>query len=84
MFPEFRGTKAHLSDRSFVQAWFMGAQIDIGGSAKKYGLSLYPLQWMLTESRGKGLVLEFSAAPIIRNKGAKIDNPLHVAFPEDA
>lgn len=64
--------------RTFVQAWFVGAHIDIGGSAAKDGLGLYPLQWMLTESKGKGLVFEFDSS---FDKRAKIDDPLELVFP---
>ena len=64
--------------RSFVQAWFVGAHIDIGGSAAKDGLALYPLQWMLIESQNKGLELEFDGSFGGR---AKIDDPLKLVFP---
>lgn len=48
-----------LQNRSFLQGWFVGAHGDIGGSTERDGLSLYPLQWMLIESRDAGLCLEF-------------------------
>lgn len=64
--------------RSFIQAWFVGAHIDIGGSAARDGLALYPLQWMLTESQGKGLVLEFDRS---FDQQAAIDCPLDLVFP---
>ena len=64
--------------RSFIQAWFVGAHIDIGGSAARDGLTLYPLQWMLTESQGRGLVLEFDTS---FDNSARIDNPLNIVFP---
>ena len=64
--------------RTFVQAWFVGTHINIGGSAAKDGLALYPLQWVLAESRDKGLVLEFDASLA---KPVKIDNPLELIFP---
>lgn len=64
--------------RSFVQARFLGAHIDIGGSAAKDGLALYSLQWMLTESKGKGLVLEFDR---LFDERAKINDPLELVFP---
>jgi hypothetical protein len=76
IFPEFN--RNYLQKRSFVQAWFLGAHIDMGGSAAKDGLSLYPLQWMLHECQHIGLVLEFDGSFGSR---AKIDNPLHVVFP---
>jgi Uncharacterized alpha/beta hydrolase domain (DUF2235) len=78
LFPEFN--EDTLRDRSFIQAWFLGAHIDMGGSTVKDGLALYPLQWMLLESEKKGLVLEFDTS---FNKQASIDNPLKVVFPED-
>lgn len=67
--------------RSLVQAWFAGAHIDMGGSAKHDGLSLYPLQWMLLESQAQGLVLEFSHG-FTNRLGGDIDDPLRVVFPE--
>lgn len=79
VFPDFSHTKLQLSKRSIVQAWFIGAHIDMGGSAKRDGLSLYPLQWMLFESESKGLVLEFSRAFLDRTA---IDDPLRVVRPE--
>ena len=64
--------------RSFVQAWFVGTHINIGGSAAKDGLALYPLQWMFAESRAKGLALAFDGSPA---KPIHIDNPLEIVFP---
>ncbi|KAL8691021.1 MAG: hypothetical protein Q9224_004268 [Gallowayella concinna] len=66
------------SDRSLVEAWFIGSHLDIGGSAAKDGLALYPLQWMLVESRAKGLVLECDGS--LRRR-ARIDDPLKLVFP---
>ncbi|KAK5121572.1 hypothetical protein LTR85_004744 [Meristemomyces frigidus] len=72
--------QVHDTGRSFVQAWFAGAHIDMGGSAHEGGLSLYPLQWMLIECKKLGLLLEFSGnepnCPVI-------DDPLSVVFPAD-
>lgn len=76
LFPQFY--KNQLLRRSFVQAWFLGAHIDMGGSAAKDGLALYPLQWILLESRSKGLVLEFDGS--FQNR-VSVDNPLNVVFP---
>ncbi|KAG4437219.1 hypothetical protein IFR05_007308 [Cadophora sp. M221] len=76
MYPEFNQDK--LLKRSFLQMWFLGAHIDIGGSAENDGLALYPLQWMLLESEAKGLVLEFDGSLA---ESAPIDNPLQVVFP---
>ncbi|KAL8723618.1 MAG: hypothetical protein Q9181_007246 [Wetmoreana brouardii] len=69
-----------LARRSIVQAWFIGAHLDIGGSAAKDGLALYPLQWLLTESRAKGLELEFDGS--FGNR-ANIDDPLKLIFPSN-
>ncbi|EXF74204.1 hypothetical protein CFIO01_06798 [Colletotrichum fioriniae PJ7] len=63
---------------SHLQAWFVGAHADMGGGAEHDGLSLYPLQWILIESQGKGLILEHN--PESRLKGF-IENPLKLAFP---
>ena len=78
--PDFENMNPTLesSGRSFVQAWFVGAHIDMGGSAKQDGLSLYPLQWMLLESAHYGLCLQFEGSFEGR---AKIDDPLSVVFP---
>lgn len=75
-FPDYKGLP--LARRSIVQAWFVGAYINIGDSTAKDGLSLYPLQWMLIESSGKGLTLEFDGSFASR---AKIDDPLKLVFP---
>ncbi len=79
-FPKFSETKVVLSSRSFIQAWFVGAHMDMGGSSEKDGLALYPLQWILGESQSKGLVLEFEQ---LRSPWSGIDNPLRVVFPEN-
>lgn len=75
-FPDYK--RISLARRSIIQAWFVGAHLDIGGSAAKDGLALYPLQWILIESRKKGLELEFDGS--FGNR-AKIDDPLKIAFP---
>ncbi|KAI1814796.1 hypothetical protein GGS20DRAFT_384500 [Poronia punctata] len=80
-----------LAQRSVIEAWFVGSHADMGGGARDDGLSLYPLQWMLLESRAHGLVLEpwwnnhslteeplglvFPSAPIADNPGQH--EPLH-------
>ena len=74
-FPDFY--HGGLSKRSFVQAWFIGAHIDMGGSAARDGLALYPLQWMLLESKRQGLILEFDHSLESR---AYIDNPLEISL----
>ncbi|KAL8664470.1 MAG: hypothetical protein Q9202_003020 [Teloschistes flavicans] len=78
-FPKFGETKVGLSRRSFIQAWFVGAHMDMGGSSEKDGLALYPLQWILGESQSKGLVLEFEQ---LKAPWSGIDDPLRVVFPE--
>lgn len=50
----------------------------LGVSAAKDGLALYPLQWVLIESRKKGLELDFDGSFGGR---AKIDDPLEIVFP---
>lgn len=67
-----------LLQRSFLQAWFIGAHIDMGGSAEMDGLALYPLQWMFLEVGALGLVLEFTGDFESR---VNIDNPLEICFP---
>ena len=47
-----------MGGRSFIEAWFAGAQQDLGGGSQHDGLSLYPLQWMILESMRAGLVFE--------------------------
>jgi uncharacterized protein (DUF2235 family) len=78
LFPEFN--RNQLRQRTFVQAWFLGAHIDMGGSAAKDGLALYPLQWMLLESRSIGLACKFDGSFSSR---AIIDNPLDVVLPKE-
>ncbi|KAK3615107.1 hypothetical protein LTR56_026799 [Elasticomyces elasticus] len=51
------GTRLADLKRSLVEAWFTGNNADIGGSARKAGLALYPLQWMLLEARKCGLAI---------------------------
>ena len=71
---------APVTQRSMVQAWFLGAHGDIGGGARHDGLSLYPLQWILIESRRYGLGLEFRQVP---HRSSLIQNPLEVIFPDN-
>ena len=78
VFPNYNAPEPKLSNRSIIQAWFVGAHLDMGGSAKRDGLALYPLQWILDESKSKGLLLEFSR---LDHKWANIDDPLRVVFP---
>jgi GTPase SAR1 family protein len=47
-----------MEGRSFVQAWFMGNNQDLGGGTQHDGLSLYPYQWMILEAMKAGLVVQ--------------------------
>jgi hypothetical protein len=67
-----------MNGRTFVQAWFVGTHSDMGGATRHDGLSLYPLQWMLLESRGLGLVLEHNPPKALQDL---IENPLTLVFP---
>lgn len=78
IFPEeFYGTALQGSKRTFVQAYFTGSHADMGGSAKKAGLGLYPLQWILLEARSCGLSIG-----IDDGGNAWAANPLCVVFPK--
>ena len=68
------------NERTAVQAWFLGTHADMGAGNNQDGLSLYPLQWMLVESRNQGLHLEFRK--LLRNSQI-IDNPLKIVFPDN-
>ena len=76
LFPDDRQLTS--TRRSIIQAWFLGTHIDIGGSAAKDGLALYPLQWLLIESRDKGLILQHVTS---YGNRAVIEDPLDLAFP---
>lgn len=78
-YPEWRNTRETLLRRTFVQAWFIGAHIDLGGSAKQAGLALYPLQWMLIESMSKGLCVK--SHPSFGGRTIS-DDPLAVVLPK--
>ncbi|KAI3323148.1 hypothetical protein HD806DRAFT_498124 [Xylariaceae sp. AK1471] len=65
-----------LAQRSIIEAWFIGSHADIGGGSREDGLSLYPLQWMLLESRAHGLILEPSW-----NNPSLTEEPLGLVFP---
>ncbi|KAL6250476.1 hypothetical protein RBB50_002778 [Rhinocladiella similis] len=71
------GNFSELQGRSYIQAWFMGSNQDLGGGAAHDGLSLYPLQWMIIESIRAGLVIQ------PEEEGAKDkDGTLSLAFPQ--
>ncbi|KAI1188829.1 hypothetical protein F5B17DRAFT_394021 [Nemania serpens] len=65
-----------LAQRSVIEAWFIGSHADIGGGSQDDGLSLYPLQWMLLESRTHGLIFE----PSWENQSIT-EEPLGLVFP---
>lgn len=65
-----------LAQRSIIEAWFIGSHADIGGGSQEDGLSLYPLQWMLLESRLHGLIFE----PSWDNQNIT-EEPLGLVFP---
>ncbi|CAD0015333.1 unnamed protein product, partial [Aureobasidium pullulans] len=76
--PEMYGNvtdKDSIYGRSLIQAWFVGAHADIGGGARDDGLSLYPLQWLLTESQHKGLILQHNPHTSL------IEDPQALVFP---
>jgi uncharacterized protein (DUF2235 family) len=64
-----------MADRSLIQAWFVGAQQDLGGGARQDGLSLYPLQWIIVESMKAGVVFE---------SDNKVDKIMSLTFPQFA
>ncbi|KAH4218591.1 hypothetical protein HBI56_231570 [Parastagonospora nodorum] len=71
--------------RSGLQAWFIGTHRDLGGANSKDGLSLYPLQWVLSEANALGLVLEFSPIKLDScnedGPGEFDDDPLNLIMP---
>ncbi|TGJ78556.1 hypothetical protein E0Z10_g10206 [Xylaria hypoxylon] len=75
LWPSWGNHASGRPSRSFVQAWFIGTHTDIGGSARMDGLALYPLQWMMLESKAKGLIFKFEG-----NYGGRelLDNPLEI------
>ncbi|RYC65740.1 hypothetical protein CHU98_g413 [Xylaria longipes] len=75
LWPSWGNRTCNLLRRSFVQAWFVGTHRDIGGSAQMDGLALYPLQWMILESKALGLVFEFEGGFGGR---ALLHNPLEI------
>lgn len=81
LYPNFNHPTTSLLVRTCLQAWFTGAHIDIGGSAAKDGLSLYPLQWMMIESRDQGLCLKFDGSFGGR---APLTDPLQLVSLQDA
>ncbi len=66
---------------SLVQAWFVGTHHDIGGGAEHDGISLYPSQWMFTESQKLGLILERQSGKL---SDGLVDDPMELVFPESS
>ncbi|GAW19614.1 hypothetical protein ANO14919_091020 [Xylariales sp. No.14919] len=81
LWPSWGNHTRSLPRRTFVQAWFIGTHTDIGGSAQMDGLALYPLQWMMLESKAKGLIFKFEGDYGGR---ALLDNPLQIVGIEGA
>lgn len=70
-----------MNRSTFIQAWFIGGNQDLGGGSYEDGLSLYPLQWMIVESMKAGLVLRFEEPKV---DGLAMENPLALTFPHFA
>lgn len=70
-----------MGQSSFIQAWFIGGNQDLGGGSPEDGLSLYPLQWMILESIKAGLIFRFDEQKV---DGAPIENPLALSLPHFA
>lgn len=64
-------------NRTCVEAWFLGGHGNVGGSEEQDGLSLWPLQWLLSEGRKQGLVFGFESLP-----GVNVPNPIEYAMPD--
>ncbi|KAF2969076.1 hypothetical protein GQX73_g4468 [Xylaria multiplex] len=75
LWPSWGHRPRSRSKRSFIQAWFVGTHTDIGGSTQMDGLALYPLQWMMLESKAKGLIFKFEGDYGGR---ALLENPLEI------
>jgi hypothetical protein len=64
--------------KSYQEAWFLGSHGDIGGANAKDGLSLYPLQWILSEAKDFGLVVHETRLPAPLDG---IDSTTELVFP---
>jgi len=81
LFPDdFYRTALKDKGRSFIQAHFIGTHNDMGGTARTAGLALYPLQWMLLESRQCGLFLALFDGGLGEATG--MGDPLAAVFPK--
>ncbi|KAJ4217600.1 hypothetical protein NW759_008909 [Fusarium solani] len=70
---------ANNASRTCLEAWFLGFHADMGGGSKQDGLSLWPLQWILSEAARYGLFLKFQA-PERLVEG--IQDPMEYTMPE--
>ena len=60
MSPErFNLDRAMPLDHSAQEAWFMGTHGNLGGSCAQDGLSLWPLQWLVSEAKQQNLIFGF-------------------------
>jgi hypothetical protein len=63
--------------RTCMEAWFLGGHGNLGGSREADGLSLWPLQWLLSDAQSHaGLVLGFQALD-----GVNVQDPLIYTMP---
>jgi hypothetical protein len=69
-------TVSEPNESTLLEAWFLGAHGDLGGSCADDGLSLWPLQWILSEAKSYGLVTGFDEIP-----SCPILDPLTYIFP---
>ena len=63
------GVRLHgggTNPRTCLEAWFLGSHGDLGGACKQDGISLWPLQWIISEACHYGLVLGFKGHDKIR------------------
>lgn len=75
------------SEHSILQAWFVGTHEDLGGANSKDGLSLYPLQWILSEAESLGLTIGFQPIELecteVLDSQERffMDNPIDLVMP---
>lgn len=74
-------TPREMEGRTFIQAWFLGFYTNVLGGNTQDGLALYPLQWILIEAMLQGLCVSFDVQD---QRGASMENPLALAFPQYA
>ncbi|RSL51373.1 hypothetical protein CEP54_011455 [Fusarium duplospermum] len=71
---------ANNSSRTCLEAWFLGFHADMGGGLKEDGLSLWPLQWILSEAARYGLSLEFQVPERLVEY---VQDPIEYTMPGD-